>query len=57
MEVNAGKAKLKGFVLLRDKNGKPKFDDYENCPKEIKDLLTETEKEEIENGFSTRNSN
>ena len=48
MKVNAGKAKLKGFGLVRDKNGKPKIDDYKNCPQEIKDMLTKKEKEEFE---------
>ena len=41
-------AKFKGFVLIRDKNGKPKIDDYKNCPQEIKNMLTKTEKEELE---------
>jgi len=41
-------AKFKGFALIRDKNGKPKIDDYKNCPQEIKNMLTKTEKEELE---------
>ena len=45
MEV---KAKIKGFGLVRDKNGKPKIDDYKNCPQEIKDMLTKQEQEEFE---------
>ena len=48
MKTNAGKIKLKGFGLVRDKNGKPKIDDYKSCPKEIKDMLTKQEKEEFE---------
>lgn len=48
METKATKAKLKGFGLVRDKNGKPKIDDYKNCPQEIKDMLTQKEKEEFE---------
>ncbi len=48
LNVNAEKTELKGFVLVRDKNGKPKIDDYKNCPDEIKALLTPAEKEELE---------
>ena len=48
MKTKAEKAKMKGFGLIRDKNGKPKIDDYKNCPQEIKDMLTKTEKEEFE---------
>ena len=48
MKVNAQKAKIRGFGLVRDKNGKPKFDDYKNCPQELKDMLTKQEKEEFE---------
>ena len=48
MKIKAGKAKLKGFGLVRDKNGKPKIDDYKNCPQELKDMLTKQEREEFE---------
>lgn len=48
MKTVATKAKMKGFGLVRDKNGKPKIDDYKNCPQEIKDMLTKKEKEEFE---------
>ena len=48
MDVSAKKAKFKGFALVRDKGGKPKIDDYKNCPEEIKAMLTQTEKEEFE---------
>lgn len=44
LNVTAQKVKLKGFALIRDKNGKPKIDDYENCPKEIKAMLTDEER-------------
>ena len=46
--TKAANAKIKGFGLVRDKNGKPKIDDYKNCPKEIKAMLTKKEKEEFE---------
>jgi len=47
-DVTASTGKLTGFGLVRDKNGKPKIDDYKNCPQEIKDLLTKKEREEFE---------
>jgi len=47
-EVNAKKTKFVGFGLIRDKNGKPKIDDYKNCPQQIKDMLTKNEIEEFE---------
>ena len=48
MKIAATKAKMKGFGLVRDKHGKPKIDDYKNCPQVIKDMLTQKEKEEFE---------
>ncbi len=48
INVKAEKPTFKGFVLVRDKNGKPKIDDYNNCPDERKALLTPAEKEELE---------
>lgn len=56
MDVMAGKVKLKGFGLVRDKDGKPKIDDYKNCSEVIKSMLTQEEKEVYENGFNSRNS-
>lgn len=47
-EVKAPIVKMKGFSLVRDKNGKPKIDNYKTCPQEIKDLLTKEEKEDFE---------
>jgi hypothetical protein len=47
-KTKAKSTKLVGFGLVRDKNGKPKIDDYKNCPKEIKDMLTKNEIEEFE---------
>ena len=55
--VGAQKAKLRVFGLVRDKNGKPKFDDIFNIPEDIWNMLTPEEQEEIENGRnSSRNS-
>ena len=48
LNVTAKKTALKGFALIRDRHGKPKIDDYKNCPKEIKGLLTKKEKQEFE---------
>jgi len=47
-KAKAISAKIKSFGLIRDKNGKPKIDDYKNCPDEIKKMLTQAEKEEFE---------
>ena len=54
IEVKAADIKFKAFGLVRDKNGKPKIDDYRNCPEEIKNMLSQTEREELENGTYTR---
>ena len=35
------------YALVRDKNGKPKFDNINNIPQPYWDMLTETEKQEI----------
>lgn len=51
--VKAGKARITGLGLVRDKNGKPKIDDYENCPQAIKNMLTDKERKEFENGTNT----
>ena len=48
IETKAQKIILKGFALIRDKNGKPKIDDYKSCPDEIKAMLTKEEREEFE---------
>lgn len=45
--------KLKLFGLVRDKHGKPKFDDLNNILKPIWDMLTREEQQEIENGRNT----
>jgi hypothetical protein len=44
MKAQMNKAKLKGFLLLRDKNGKPKIDgDPRNLPQGMIDLMTQEE--------------
>jgi hypothetical protein len=48
MNVTAQKTELKGYALIRDKNGKPKIDDYENCPEAIKLMLTDEERQHFE---------
>lgn len=57
LNVKAKTGKATAYALIRDKNGKPKIDDIENCPKEILDALTKDEIEELKNGINTRNSN
>lgn len=42
--------KIKAFVLVRDAKGKPKFDDINNIPEPIWNMLTPVEQEEIRNG-------
>jgi len=48
LNVTAKKTVLKGFALIRDKYGKPKIDDYKNCPAEIKAMLTNEERQILE---------
>ena len=45
--MNASKGKWKGFLLVRDCNGKPKFADIFNIAPEFWKELTEEEKEVI----------
>ena len=40
---------LKVVALVRDKNGKPKFDNINNIPDYFWDQLSDTEKEDIRN--------
>ena len=49
--------KFRAFGLVRDKDGKPKFDDPNNIPQPIWDMLTEAEQQEIRNGRNTLSSN
>lgn len=44
------KGKVKGYILVRDANGKPKIDDLNNIPEPIWNMLTPVEQEEIKNG-------
>ena len=48
-KVSATKIKMVSFGLVRDKNGKPKINDYENCSDEIKAMLTDEERQFFEN--------
>ena len=53
LSIGAKKGKVKGYALIRDKEGKPKIDDVKNCPPELWALLTDIEKEELLNGTHT----
>lgn len=56
--VPEAKGKVELFGLVRDKNGKPKFDNSnEHIPEPIWDMLTDTEKQEIIDGRNTHSSN
>ena len=56
--TKSGEGKWEAYGLVRDKNGRPKFDDIEaHIPAPIWDMLTEAEQQEIQNGRNTRNSN
>ena len=46
--VNSAPAKFKGFALVRDANGAPKFDDIFNIAPEFWSALTESEQAAIE---------
>ena len=54
--TKSGEGKWKGYGLVRDKNGRPKFDDTTNIPQQLWDMLTEDEQQEIQDGRNTRNS-
>ena len=44
MEIKiAIKPKVKGYGLVRNKNGEPQIEDIEKCPKEILAMLTKEE--------------
>ena len=53
INVTAKDVKFQAYGLVRDKNGKPKVDDYANCHDKIKALLTKKEREDFENGIRT----
>lgn len=57
LTITSPQGTVKMSALVRDKEGKPKFDDPENIPPELWELLTTSEKEAIKNGSNTRNSN
>lgn len=39
---------MKGYAIVRDKDGRPKFDNPHNIPKQILDVLTDDDKAYIE---------
>ena len=45
--LNVSAGKFRGFGLVRDKDGKPKVDDPDSLPQEIRDILTDEEYLEI----------
>lgn len=47
MKLGADRGTLKGYFLVRDKNGKPKFDDIFNIADEFWNDLTKDEQEII----------
>ena len=53
IETKAIKAKVQVYGLVRDKNGKPKINNYAECHDSIKALLTKEEREEFEHGINT----
>lgn len=46
--MDGQKAQFKMFALVRDAEGRPKFDDIFNIPVEIWDMLTDPERRAIE---------
>jgi len=48
-QIKTQLGKLKGYGLVRDENGRPVFDDINNIPDPIWNMLTEKEQEEIIN--------
>lgn len=54
METNLGK--IKAFFLIRDKSGKPVFDNWFNIPPEIAHALTDEDWKYIEEMRDGRNS-
>jgi len=47
MKLGADRGTLKGYFLVRDKDGKPKFDDIFNIADEFWNDLTEQEQQDI----------
>jgi len=52
LSVKAGEAVMKGYALVRDKNGNPKVDHPENIPTEVWDQLSEKDKEFIYGSYT-----
>lgn len=48
IEMLTGNSGLKAYLLVRDPNGKPKFDNINNIEPEYWGMLTESEKSEIQ---------
>ena len=48
--ITAKQGKVQAFGLVRDEKGRPVFDDINNIPAPIWEMLTEKEQEEIING-------
>lgn len=46
--MNGIKSKIKGFSIVRDSEGKPKFDNWFEIPEVLKSALTEADWEYIE---------
>lgn len=55
--MKAQRGNLKAVGLVRDENGKPKFDDITNIHPAIWELLTNEEKREIQYELHTRERN
>ena len=55
--AKAKAGKIKGYGLVRDKDGRPKFDDIHNIPTPIWDMLTAAEQQEIENERNSSRNN
>ena len=53
MKASSQVGKMKGYALVRDKDGRPKIDDIHNIPGPIWDMLTAAEQQEIQNGRNT----
>jgi len=51
MRVSTQKPKVKLYGLVRDKNGVPKFDNFEDVPLPIWNMMTyEEQQKELQNG-------
>ena len=57
MKASSQVGKMKGYALVRDKDGRPKIDDIHNIPGPIWDMLTAAEQQEIQNGRNTSRNN